>query len=160
MVARDERGRLEVRVLDYGIALPLGARALDSDTVSGTPLYMPPEQWRGGTVEAATDVYALGCVVLEMLSGSPPFEGSLVQLANAHYFRVPERAAAQRPELPSVVDELVAAMLAKESGDRPTMAGVAQTLWAAAVRRARDAAVELLNQRDARSPLRSGRERR
>jgi serine/threonine-protein kinase len=102
---------------------------------------MPPEQWRGGLVESRGDVYALGCVLFEAMTGAPPFDGALVQLANAHYFRAPTLLSRHRPDVPAALEELVDAMLAKEVVDRPGMAEVANALRALAPRRQRVPAI-------------------
>jgi len=69
-----------VKVLDFGISILRGASALPRLTqvgrTVGTPLYMPPEQYLGKLVTSASDIYSLGCVLFEMLTGDVPFRGT------------------------------------------------------------------------------------
>ncbi|MBX9670987.1 MAG: protein kinase [Candidatus Obscuribacterales bacterium] len=79
MISRSNTGEEEVKIVDFGIA-----KMLDSDKVTiteageifGTPNYMSPEQVRGQTTDQRSDIYSLGCLAYEMLSGSPPFTGT------------------------------------------------------------------------------------
>ena len=86
-----------VKVLDFGIAILRGAGALPRltqvDRTVGTPAYMSPEQWAGQLVTPASDVYSLGCLLFELLTGDVPFHGST---------RVPLRVAHQESAVPSV----------------------------------------------------------
>ncbi|MFE6049153.1 serine/threonine-protein kinase [Kitasatospora sp. NPDC056446] len=125
-----------VKVLDFGIALPAG-RDLSGGTgtsvgvgvgvgadVIGTPGYMPPESFTGGGQDGRADLYALGCVLYQLLTGKPPFSGrSVVELMAAHLRRVPDPPSASRPEVPAALDALVAELLAKDPRDRPADAG-------------------------------------
>ena len=76
-------------IADFGLARALTAAAGDQLTQSGmalgTPYYMSPEQATGGDVDGRTDVYALGCVLYEMLTGAPPFTGATVQAVLARH---------------------------------------------------------------------------
>jgi serine/threonine-protein kinase len=76
----------EVKVMDFGIARAAADDTLtQTGTVIGTAAYLAPEQARGDKADARTDVYALGCVLYEMMTGRPPFTGdSAVQLAYRH----------------------------------------------------------------------------
>jgi eukaryotic-like serine/threonine-protein kinase len=68
----------QARVADFGVAkalTPGGEQLTETGLAVGTPAYMSPEQATGGAVNARTDVYALGCVLYEMLAGEPPFAG-------------------------------------------------------------------------------------
>jgi serine/threonine-protein kinase len=123
-----------IKVLDFGVAKLLQESQLGARThpgkLLGTPEYMAPEQCGGeGTVDARTDIYALGCVLYEMVSGNPPFPvETLNDLIVAHRWREPP-AAASAADVPLALDRLIARMLAKRQEDRPpNMDGVARAL--------------------------------
>jgi serine/threonine-protein kinase len=102
---------------DFGVArLAEGTSEGGGATIVGTPRYMAPEQARGGAITPATDVYALGVVLYEMLSGAPPFGGhSAVELALRHLEDPPPAL----PEaVPRPVADVVARALAKEPSQR------------------------------------------
>ena len=85
-----------VKVLDFGVGLILddvdGGRVTSSDATVGTARYMAPEQARQHTVTAAVDLYALGCVLYEMLTGAAPFDGeSIYEVLNQHISQQPRR---------------------------------------------------------------------
>ncbi|MGI8633228.1 MAG: protein kinase domain-containing protein, partial [Solirubrobacterales bacterium] len=89
----------------------------------GTPDYAAPEQIRGGKAEPATDIYALGCVLHEALTGLPPFRrGTRIATAIAHLEAEPEPLSARVEGLPEALDSVVAAALAKDPADRPATA--------------------------------------
>ena len=98
-----------VKVLDFGIAILRGAGALPRltqvDRTVGTPAYMSPEQWAGQLVTAVSDVYSLGCLTFELLTGDVPFHGSSrVPLRVAHQESVVPSVAAARPLVPPALD--------------------------------------------------------
>ena len=95
--------------------------------------YCSPEQCRGGGVDHRSDIYALGCVLFELLVGRPPFqETDLWGLVSAHAHAVPPRIRALRSELPSALDDLVATTLEKDPAQRPfSMAEMVAVLRAA-----------------------------
>lgn len=120
-----------VKVLDYGVARALDeAPAVDGaaeGTIAGTPAFMAPEQWRGAPI-AASDVYALGCMLYDLFTGKPVFLGSLPQLMTAHAEQLPVRPAAIRADIGPELDRLIMRMLAKDPDLRPTMLEVSQEL--------------------------------
>ncbi len=116
-----------VKVIDFGVSRSIH-EVVDEDTaIAGTPAYMAPEQWRGEPVPAS-DVYALGCVLYELLTGNAPFDGSLPELMIAHREQRPARPSWLRANLPGELERLVLRSLAKTAADRPTMADLAQAL--------------------------------
>jgi long-chain acyl-CoA synthetase len=122
-------GRL--RVLDFGLAklvgeddprsAPRGSRPRHTD-VQGTPAYMAPEQWRGETATAATDVWALGVIMYELLSGSRPFTA-----ADRNQLEALVTSSATAPRLaidglPAPLADICLRCLAKDPPARPTTA--------------------------------------
>lgn len=114
------------KLIDFGLAQPSGeAQRTDNGVAFGTVAYLAPEQATGGIVDATTDIYSLGCVVYEMLTGQPPFsadEGPDHQrtLIQAHINHAPGAPSKVRPELelPGWVDDVVGWALAKDRKDR------------------------------------------
>jgi tetratricopeptide (TPR) repeat protein len=113
----------QVKVLDFGIAQKAGHTPLTrTGTVIGTPGYMAPEQARDhGAVDARADVFALGCVLFQCLTGTPAFEGdTAVAILGKILFGETPRVSALWSEVPEELDALVAQMLSKEPATRPT----------------------------------------
>jgi predicted ATPase/tRNA A-37 threonylcarbamoyl transferase component Bud32 len=114
------------RLVDFGVAKALdGASAAAHDLVIGTPRYMAPEQALCEPVDAPADLYAVGCVLFELLTGSSPFHADSMQDLLAMHVSEPPPAIAERlgesvdPEL----EAIVARALAKLPTDRPRSAG-------------------------------------
>jgi serine/threonine-protein kinase len=111
-------------VADFGVARALvssdGGRLTQTGLAVGTPAYMSPEQSSGeANVDGRTDVYALGCVLYEMLAGVPPFQGpSLQSLLRQHLTETPRRLAVLRPEVPEGIQRALERALAKTPADR------------------------------------------
>ena len=126
-------GGERVKVLDFGIAKlsdDRGGVKTATDQVMGTPAYMSPEQCAGaGGVDAQTDVYALGCVLYELLSGRTPFVADGPgRLIGMHLFQEPPPLLSMAPHVPSEIADLVHRMLRKEKTQRPTMKEAAEEL--------------------------------
>ncbi len=128
-------GGERVKLLDFGIAKltrekDRGGVKTASQAVMGTPSYMSPEQCAGaGGVDAKTDVYALGCVLYEMLAGRPPYVGEGAgQLIGMHLFQSPTSLLELAPKTPPTIAEIVHRFLTKEKAERPSMSVAADEL--------------------------------
>ncbi|MBL8957716.1 MAG: serine/threonine protein kinase [Myxococcaceae bacterium] len=111
-----------VKLLDFGIAKLGGGVSVTTQTgvAVGTPDYMSPEQAKGGEVSAQSDIYALGCVMFELLTGRHVFLGNNdVEVIVKHVQEAPPHVADLRPDVPAQVDQLVWWMLKKEASERP-----------------------------------------
>ncbi len=123
-VARQSNGTESIKVLDFGLAkrstTPQGtAPQTHSDVVVGTPQYMAPEQALCLEVGPQTDLYAVGVIAFELLTGQRPFTGRSPMEIVAHHLRTPPPAPSLFVELPPEADALVLQLLAKEPRQRP-----------------------------------------
>ncbi|QLQ14414.1 MAG: protein kinase [Micropruina sp.] len=115
------------KLLDFGIAQlasGAGAHLTATATTIGTAAYMAPEQAAGQRVGPATDLYAVGCLLTTMFTGSP-FDGEPIAVAGMQLHQTPPRLRDRRAGLPAPLDDLVARLLAKDPADRP---GAAETM--------------------------------
>lgn len=121
-----------LKLLDFGLAKAPGDRDLTHTGVAlGAFLYTPPEQIRGERPSPATDLYAFGCVLFEMLAGRPPFvpeSGGDFALMEMHLHSPPPRLADLAPGVPARLAALVEALLAKDPGARPATGAVSGML--------------------------------
>ena len=160
-------GAIRVKILDFGIAKLLvpGAKGKTKNAILGTPAYMAPEQCKGGAeIDARADLYAVGCILFELVVGRPPFvaegDGELMAM---HIYHPPPNLRDFAPHLPRELDALVAKLIAKLPAERTPSAA-----WAlAALERvpfepisgevpllgARDSSVVLTNQPEFHEPL-------
>lgn len=111
-------------LIDFGIARVVGETGLTSTGMTlGTWPYMAPERFRTGTVDARADVYALTCVLHQVLTGQPPFPGEAIeQVAAGHMFDPPPRPSALRSSIPAAMDDVIATGMAKDPDERFTNA--------------------------------------
>jgi serine/threonine-protein kinase len=117
----------QVKVMDFGIARALAsnqATMTQTSAVIGTAQYLSPEQARGETVDARSDVYAVGCVLYELLVGHPPFTGdNPVSVAYQHVREEARPPSEFNPNVPASVDAVVMKALAKNPENRYHSAG-------------------------------------
>jgi serine/threonine-protein kinase len=108
----------QVKVMDFGIARALSdtaATMTQTQAVIGTAQYLSPEQARGETVDARSDLYSTGCVLYELLTGRPPFVGdSAVAVAYQHVREMPVPPSSVASDVPEVLDRIVLKALAKD----------------------------------------------
>jgi len=108
---------------DFGVARVIAATGDQTLTHTGaavgTPAYMSPEQVAGGTPDTRSDIYALGCVLYEMLAGQAPFTGPTAEsIVFQHLNAAPPRVTHLRPSVPGRVEQVITKALAKTPADR------------------------------------------
>jgi serine/threonine protein kinase len=116
-----------VKVLDFGIAMALGldapTRLTKPQQIIGSPHYMAPEQFDAGHITPQTDLYALGVVLYELLTGERPFDGgNVVNLMCAHVLQQPAPLRSHRANVNPRLERLVLGLLAKRADARPNSA--------------------------------------
>jgi serine/threonine-protein kinase len=126
-----------VKVSDFGIARTAGeAGPTQTGDILGTAEYMSPEQARGERTDFRTDIYSLGCVAYEMLTGQPPFGSGgdnrpFTALLHDHAYAAPRPARLLNPRIPARAERVLAAALTKDPAQRPgTASGFVQDLIA------------------------------
>ncbi len=113
----DGEGR--VKVTDFGIARAGTSQMTETGSIVGTAQYLSPEQARGGEVDQRSDLYSLGVVLYELLTGKTPFEGDTpVEIAMKHLSNAPKPPSKLRPDIPEELDMVVLRALAKNPDDR------------------------------------------
>ena len=108
------RRRALVKLLDFGLARRFAGDA-SSDGLAGTPEYLAPERITGGAATVASDLYALGAMALELLTGAPPFTGAMMDVLHAHLATpAPTLAVRGGADVDPRLDALIARALAKD----------------------------------------------
>ncbi|MEW6731899.1 MAG: serine/threonine-protein kinase [Acidobacteriota bacterium] len=136
-----DEDREVVKVVDFGIARFLGkvedeeesVRLTQAGFVVGTPFYMSPEQCNGMEVDARSDIYSLGIIIYQMLTGRLPFEGSKAGIiVMKHKMEKPKPLYEMRPGIPAVINAVVMHALEKKPENRPqTVTELAHEMGAA-----------------------------
>lgn len=120
-----------VKVMDFGIARAISgptSTLTKTSSVLGTAQYLSPEQARGESVDARSDLYSAGCVLYEMVAGEPPFTGeSPVAVAYQHVRETPAPPSAVNPDVGRYVDAVVMQSMAKNPENRYDTAGDMRT---------------------------------
>jgi eukaryotic-like serine/threonine-protein kinase len=112
----------QVKLTDFGIACRIGsAPAICAGTISGTSAYLAPERLAGANAAPASDLYSLGVVLHECLSGTRPFTGTAREMALAHQLRPPPPLPAS---VPAPVADLASQLMLKDPRSRPRSAAV------------------------------------
>src|SRR5436190_12000697 len=113
----DAEGRL--KVTDFGIARAGGSQMTEAGSIIGTAQYLSPEQAKGAPVDQTSDLYSVGVVLYELLTGVVPFTGDTpVEIAMKHLSTVPEPPSSRRAEIPRDLDMIVLRALAKDPAER------------------------------------------
>jgi eukaryotic-like serine/threonine-protein kinase len=113
----DAEGRL--KVTDFGIARSTASQMTEAGSIIGTAQYLSPEQARGAPVDQRSDLYSVGILLYELLTGEVPFKGSTpLEIAMKHLSEVPRPPSRLRPEIPPNLDRIVLRALAKRPEDR------------------------------------------
>ena len=111
-----------VKLVDFGISAMLAAgKVADSSRISGTPHYMAPEQVQGDPFDGRLDMYAVGCVAYELLTGAPPFPGEIVEevlIAQLDNPPVPPSKTPAGAQTPPALEAVILRCLAKHRDDR------------------------------------------
>ena len=109
----------QVKLLDFGVArFERELRITDNGALLGTAEYIAPEQLRNGELTPRSDLYALGCVLFEMLLGHPPFQGNMTEVLVKQLRDTPPTPSVLNPALPKGIDSLLLKMLSKDPAQR------------------------------------------
>lgn len=110
---------------DFGIAVTQRDTAITATgMLVGSWAYLAPERFTGDPIDHRSDIYALGCVLYEILVGAKPFPGDSIETSIAgHLMSPPPRPSATRPDIPTMFDQVIARALAKRPADRYASAG-------------------------------------
>lgn len=118
-----------VKLLDFGVLGDFaGQRIADERIVVGTPGYMAPEQVRGDPPQTASDLYALGCLLFEILAGRPVFEGSRSTVLSAHLSEEPPALGQLVPAVPPLYAAICRELLQKDPAARPRAEALTERL--------------------------------
>ncbi|MGH3079666.1 MAG: Stk1 family PASTA domain-containing Ser/Thr kinase [Gaiellaceae bacterium] len=121
LLAQDGPGDGEPRfkVTDFGISRTTASQMTEAGSIVGTAQYLSPEQARGAPVDQRSDIYSVGIVLYELLTGKLPFTGETpLEIAMKHLSEIPKPPSEIRPDIPADLDMVVLRALAKDPADR------------------------------------------
>ncbi len=129
MIVRDENKTYQLKIVDFGLAKlcdETAQRLTQTGEIFGSPLYMSPEQCQGGHLDHRSDIYAMGIMMYETLSGAPPFKGRSVMETFQKQLSETPPALPGALGIPEPLSQLVYKALAKDPDDRPQSAAELQ----------------------------------
>jgi serine/threonine-protein kinase len=154
VILDDPPGRDLVKILDFGLAKSLlndtTSLVTQSDALLGTPLYMPPEQILGKPSDRRADLYSLGCILYQMVSGRPPFVGENINVVLGAHIREP--APPLPDDAPPSLVAMIHRLMRKAPEDRLATAGVVHELMAALAAGSQAAVPELATRAEPAKP--------
>ena len=122
MVVRED-SRLRVRIMDFGLARRAAeSRITKTGTIAGTLSYMSPEQVAGSNIDNRTDIYSLGAVLYECMTGEPPFAGELQSVLYRIVHEIPQSLRAMGADISEDLEQVILACIAKDPAKRPQRA--------------------------------------
>jgi serine/threonine protein kinase len=127
MIVRDVKGNVVVKLVDFGISktvrADVGSGTIDEDVIIGSPDYMAPEQFRGATIDVRTDLYAVGVLLYEGITGRLPFAGeSIADLLVSVFQHNVEPPIALRSDCPPELERIVLTAMSRDPALRPASA--------------------------------------
>ncbi len=123
MVVRED-SRLRVRIMDFGLARGAAeTRITKTGTIAGTLAYMSPEQVSGSNIDLRTDIYSLGTVLYECLTGEPPFSGELQSVLYRIVHEIPQSPRAVGADINEDLEQVILSCIAKDPAKRPQRPG-------------------------------------
>ena len=123
MVSREEGGRVRVRIMDFGLARGAAeSRLTKTGTIAGTLAYLSPEQVASSGVDLRSDIYSLGAVLYESLTGEPPFSGELQSILYRIVHEIPQPPRSRGAAITEDLEAIVLSCLAKDPAKRPQRA--------------------------------------
>ena len=123
MVQRDDGDRVRVRIMDFGLARgATESRITKTGTIAGTLAYMSPEQVAASGVDHRSDIYSMGTVLYECLTGEPPFSGELQSILYRIVHEIPQSPRSLGADINEDLETVILGCIAKEPGKRPQRA--------------------------------------
>lgn len=105
-----------LKLMDFGLMDQLGVPS--NGKLTGTPGYLPPEVAKGGVINASSDLYSVGCLAYELITGRLPFEGGVLEVVKAHIHQEPTPIRHFRPDVSDRLEAIVSKLMAKDQAHR------------------------------------------